>query len=747
MQLSSLKSFKLPLLLRHLLSLVLTIIFIAHVAARLELPFVKEIENRAYDLRLMHFMPHTVDPRIVIVDIDEKSLMEEGHWPWPRDRLAKLIHQLFEQYQIALVGFDMVFAEADRDPTTQLLRRHLQTGGTENSALQHIYTELEPLLNRDQQFADSFSSGTVVLGYFFGTEDHQGQPISKGMLPFPALTLAQVGNQRLSIPLQHSYTANLPELQFSAASAGFVDTPLLDTDGVIRRVAMLQQYGEAIYESLSLAMLRALFQLAPLQPHLMHVKSDYALEALSLADMRIPVDERGAVLVPYRGAYGSFPYVSAADVIAGEADRSILKDSIVLVGSSASGLLDLRSTPMQNAYPGVEVHANVISGVLDGRILHQPSYMLGVELVQVALIGLVMVFLLAHRSPLFLTTGTLFLGGAVILLSTYFWQREQIVMPVAAAMVLLLLQYLLFMSYGYFVERRGKEKLSSLFGQYVPPELVDEMNQNPTAISLSGECRDMTVLFSDVRGFTTLSEGLGPTQLTQMMNQLLTPLTASIHQFRGTIDKYMGDCVMAFWGAPLTDDLHAQHGIKAALDMVKRLESINQSFASKGWPTVNIGVGLNTGNMNVGNMGSEFRMAYTVLGDAVNLGSRLEGLTKHYGVNIIISESTKNHAQEYCCRFLDRVRVKGKQEPVDIYEPIALQKEISDEQRVELENYHRAIEAYCQQQWDKSEEIFLELMKNNRKIKCYDIYLKRISYYRDTPPGANWDRVFTHTSK
>jgi len=307
--------------------------------------------------------------------------------------------------------------------------------------------------------------------------------------------------------------------------------------------------------------------------------------------------------------------------------------------------------------------------------------------------------------------------------------------------------YLVNMSYGFFVESRGKRQLTGLFGQYVPPELVNEMALNPESINLAGENREMTVLFTDIRGFTNIAEGLDPTQLSQMMNEFLTPLTQIIHSNRGTIDKYMGDAIMAFWGAPLKDESHAQNALNAAIEMKASLVGINERFAKKGWPAIKIGIGINTGNMVVGNMGSSFRMAYTVMGDAVNLGSRLESLTKQYGVDIVVSEFVKSQTPHYVYRELDLVRVKGKDIPVAIYEPLDSKSTLTPEAIDELKLYREALRLYRQQQWDLSEIQFINLQKTYPNQQLYSLYIARIGEFRLSPPNPDWDGAFNYETK
>jgi adenylate cyclase len=357
-----------------------------------------------------------------------------------------------------------------------------------------------------------------------------------------------------------------------------------------------------------------------------------------------------------------------------------------------------------------------------------------------------MALLLPLVSPLLAAAGTLGIA-AMVTAGTFIAWNSNLILPLASPLLLIVLIFMLHMTYGFFIESRGKRQLANLFGQYIPPELVDEMSESPQEYSLEGENREMTVLFSDVRGFTSISEGMDPRQLTQLMNALLTPMTRVIHKNRGTIDKYMGDAIMSFWGAPLADSEHARHALYAAMEMMDELMIMQQDFKQRGWPDVNIGIGLNTGNMNVGNMGSEFRMAYTVLGDAVNLGSRLEGLTKNYGVNIIVSEATRVEIPEFVFRELDLVRVKGKNEPVAIFEPIGHKNDLEKSVTSELRAYKQALKHFRAQSWDKAELDFFNLTRLDPDRLLYQVYLDRVAFFRNEPPGDDWDGVFTHTSK
>jgi adenylate cyclase len=739
-------------LIRILAGLGVLVLFLLHVSDEeggpLRWRLIDSLENIAYDARLSVDMPGGVDPRIVIIDIDEKSLAIEGQWPWPRQRISLMLEQLFDKYKVRLAGFDVVFAEPDHSSGLQVLERLAAGDLRDNEAFRQSIEKMRPTLDNDAIFAEALKRYPVILGYFF----NQTSDSNTGALPKPTFVKGSFPGRRIDFLVANGFGGNLDIFTRAAPAAGHFN-PSLDIDGVVRRVPMLYSYEGAQYEALSLAMARQYLGIkavtAEFEPVPALARKNYSgLEWLRIGKGRIPVDEQIQALVPYRGPQGSYPYVSAADVIAGKANPAVLKaGTIVLVGASAAGLLDLRSTPVQRAYPGVEIHANLIAGILDGRIMQRPAYVRGLEFVLLLGFGVLFAFALPMLSPLAATLSAAAMLAAYVGLNLLFWHSGRMVVPVASGVLMMLGMFLINMSYGYFIETRGKRQLTGLFGQYVPPELVDEMARDPEQYSLEAESRQMTVMFSDVRGFTSISEGLEPKQLSELMNQLLTPMTRVIHQQRGTIDKYMGDAVMAFWGAPLPDPDHARHAINAALEMIAKLDDINALFKLKGWPQVRIGIGINTGTMNVGNMGSEFRMAYTVLGDAVNLGSRLEGLTKGYGADIIVSETTAKAAPQYAYRELDVVRVKGKDKPVAIFEPLGPAGAIDARRVDEIKLYRQALKYYRSQQWDQAELQFLNLAKASPSSQLYKMYAERVAHFRKNPPGANWDGVFTHMSK
>ncbi len=732
---------------RIALSLSLLLLLLLSASRVLDWSFMQRLENYAYDLRLESTMPKGLDPRIIIVDINEQSLLEQGQWPWPRHKVAKLVDRLFDQYKVDVLGFDIVFAERDVSSGLKNLEALARADLSGNADFKLKLGQLRKELDYDQVFADSLKGRRVALGYYFRHDGKNAKTV--GSLPEPVLSAELFNPADVAARVADGYSANLPELQASALAAGFFNaSPLIDADGVVRRISLLQMYQGALYETLGLAVAR----LALREPgiELGYAGGDrdaVALESIQLGKRRIPADAQVAALIPYRGRQGSFPYVSASDVLNGRASAEVLRGAIVLLGTTAPGLNDLRATPMQDVYAGVEAHANVVAGILDGNIKDQPAYTLGLEISLLLVLGVMLALALPALAPLWATAlfvATL-LGATAF--NLYLWKVANLALPLSSTLVLVVALYVFNMSYGFFVESRGKRSLARLFGQYVPPELVDEMAIDPGAYTLEGESRELTVMFSDVRGFTSISEGLDPKQLTHLMNEFLTPMTHVIHHHRGTIDKYMGDAIMAFWGAPLHDPQHGRNALLAALEMIERLESLQGQFKAKGWPPIRIGVGLNTGEMTVGNMGSEFRLAYTVMGDAVNLGSRLESLTKEYGVQIMVSESTRAAVTGFAFRELDCVRVKGKDKPVGIFEPICLLEQATPALLQELAQYAEALACYRAQNWSLAQEQFAALQRLHPERYLFEVYAKRIDHFLQFPPEAPWDGAYTFTTK
>ncbi len=737
---------------RYALGLVVLLALLGHAARIYEVGLVTRLDAIIYDAKVRLTMPQNVDERVVILDIDEKSLGEIGRWPWGRDRMSQLVAKLFDRYGIVLLGLDVVFAEVDDSSGLKVLDALAKSELKDSATYLATLKDLRPRLDHDARFAEVLKGRPVILGYYLSDRTDGA---SSGALPPPVLPAGSFSGRNIPFATYASHGGNLAEFQQAAMGAGHIN-PIVDFDGIFRRVPMIAEYKGAYYESLSLAMLRALVGNPKVvswfpEEHWFSAKNYQGMEALDLptgrGTLRIPVDEEVAALIPYRGYKGSYRYFSVADILADRIKPEELKGKIALIGTTAPGLLDLRATPVSGTYPGVEIHANLISGMLDGALKQRPTYVLGAEVVLLLIGGLTMVLVLPFLSPIRATLLSVLVLLFVVTVNLAFWQFGNLVLPLASGIIMVLALFALNMSYGYFVESRSKRQFTELFGQYVPPELVEEMSRNPESYTMDGRNAELTVMFSDVRSFTTLSEGLEPKELTRLMNEYLSAMTAVIRRNRGTLDKYIGDAIMAFWGAPVDDPTHARHAVLTALQMQVALQDLGKTFAARGWPALKIGVGINTGTMTVGDMGSRVRKAYTVMGDAVNLGSRLESLTKQYGVGIIVGEATRKAVSDVVYRELDRVQVQGKDEPVAIFEPLGLEGDVDKELHTELKLWNQALRAYRAQEWDQADVALLNLTRMAPERTLYAIYIERVAQMRRQPPDTDWNGVWKFETK
>jgi len=740
---------------RIAITLVPLVFALLHAMHVLPIGVLQRLDDIIYDARLRATMPQTLDERIVIVDIDEKSLSEVGRWPWARHRLGELVDELFDRQQVALLGFDVVFAEPDDSSGLKRLRQLAQGELKDAAGFAERVGQLQASLDYDAAFARSLQERPVVLGYYF-TSDREGR--TSGVLPQPVMTRENLQGRRITSTSWNGYGANIEQIANAAPLAGYFNS-ITDGDGVVRSIPLVAEYQGGYYEALSLSMYRALMGMPTVNPGFPSegvVGRGYAsLESIDLKlggkTLAIPVDDRVAALVPYRGpggaGGGSFRYVSASDVLAKRIAPGSLKDKIVLVGTTAPGLLDLRVTPVGQTYPGVETHANVISSLLDGKVFVKPDYAVGYEVVILLVAGLALAFslpLLSASVAVLVSAGVVAL---VVALNFYLFLGQGLVLPLASALVMAGLAFALNMSYGYFVESRHKRELANLFGTYVPPELVDEMVKDPDSYSMKAASKELTVMFCDMRGFTKMSERMEPTQLQELLNGVFSRLTDLIRTHRGTIDKYMGDCVMAFWGAPVETPEHAALATRCAMDMSLAVGQINEEHRAKGLPEIGVGIGLNTGTMCVGDMGSDIRRSYTVIGDAVNLGSRLEGLSKTYGVEIVVSEMVRKAAPGFAWQELDRVRVKGKAQAVGIFTPVAPAEGLDKATVDELRTWAAFLKAYRNQDWDQCDLHLLNLQRMNAKKYLYELYAQRVASMRLLPFDPGWDGATNFETK
>jgi adenylate cyclase len=734
---------------RIVLGLAVMLLFVGHAAKLYNLGFITRLDNIMYDTRLALTMPGGVDPRVVILDIDERSLDKNmlGRWPWRRDKTSALLKKLFDEYGVAIIGFDVVFAEPDESSGLPVLNKLAKGKLRDVPQFQTSLSELRPELDYDLIFAKTLKDRPVVLGYYFNSE---ADAVQSGAIPQPVLPKGTFQGRNISFTTWRGFGGNLPEFQAAAANAGHFN-PLVDPDGVSRRVPILAEYDGAYYEALSLAMVRVLAGYPKLEPGIPGDKfssKDYSgLEWLKAGPVTIPVDENVSALIPFRGKRGSFKYISFADIYTDKVQKEEIRGKIALIGTSAPGLLDLRSTPVGSVYPGVEIHANMIAAMLDNNFKQKPPYMVGAEVLLLLVGGLALALLLPLLSPFKATLASVLALVLISGLNVTVWSKGGIVLPLASSLLMTALLYALNMSWGYFIESRSKRQFTELFGQYVPPELVDKMAEDPEKYSMEGKSEELTVLFSDIVGFTSISESLEPKELSQFINDYLTAMSLVIRNNRGTLDKYIGDAIMAFWGAPVADAEHARQAVISAMAMQSELDKLREQMVARGWPAIRIGIGVNSGQMRVGDMGSKLRKAYTVMGDAVNLSSRLEGLTRVYGVGILVGANTRQIVKDVVFREVDRVKVKGKDEPVDIFEPIGIEGQVDKKVMDEIKLWHKALRAYRAQKWDEAELDLFNLQRMSPECKLYQLYFERIQQCRAEPPGPNWDGVTAFKTK
>lgn len=701
--------------------------------------FVDRMENLAYDFRLRHTLDwrEKLPSPVVIVDIDERSLQEEGRWPWDRSKVADMVTKLY-QHGAIVVGFDVIFSEPQANEAEKVLDHAAAVSNLEITDPK-LKQQLIAKFDHDKTLARSLEMGDSVLGLLLHSEGSD----PKGELPAPLFT---VEGRTISIPSLSSYTANVPVLQNAATAGGFVTT-IRDNDGVVRRTPMILRVDDRIYGSLSLLAAKAYLLADQVTVDTEVIGGIERVLAVKIDNLTIDTDERGQVMVPFQGKRNYFPYIPATDVLHDKVDPGLLDGSIVLVGTSALGLADLPSTAVEGVYPGVEVHANNIAGILNQKFPSTPVWIEGANFVLLGLTGLIMAIVFPMLGPVHVTWLSLAFMTGMVGTNIWMWVDQNIVMDIVLPVTLVIGLVLITMTYGFVFEARRKRQITEMFGQYVSSDLVEEMSDDPEHYSFEGKSLEMTVLFADIRSFTTLSESLSAAQLKDLLNRYFEPMTKIIFDSQGTIDKYVGDMIMAFWGAPKSDPEQAANAVAAALEMQKQSAVLSEEFEKDGLPQVSIGIGINTGIMNVGDMGSIYRRAYTVLGDNVNLGSRFEASTRFYGSDILVGEDTKSQAENYVYQMIDFVKVKGKKKPVAVYEPLCDKSELTPELEAELEKYHAAFELYQQQQWEQAIAEFAALEQQNQARHLYALYHQRCLAFRDEPPGDDWDGSFTRTEK
>ncbi len=703
----------------------------------------EELRVRTFDLfQVLRPRAQATHP-VVIVDIDEDSLKAIGQWPWPRTTIADLVTRI-TQLGALTIGFDVIFAEPDR--MSPAIAEQSFRGIDQDTR-----AKLDSLPSNDQVLADAIKQSRVVVGQAGTAIPTPKSPAEAALQTGFAVRGPDPSPYLVTFP---GLLRNVLPIEEAAAGRGlFSINP--ESDGIVRRVPVIMEAQGALVPSLTMEMLRVVSHSSAI---LVRV-NDAGVQSVAVPGLEVPTDRNGQFWVHFN-RHDQARFVSAKDVLQGNASPDRFRGRLVLIGTSAIGLLDLKTTPVEAAMPGVEVHAEILESVLTKSLLVQPNYAIGAELVLAVLLGLVII----AAAPMLSATVVVLLGAALIAglvgLSLYLFVEHNLLIDFTYPLISSWLIYLVLTFVNLFREQKQRRQIRSAFGFYLSPHMVEQLARSPDKLKLGGEERRMTILFSDVRGFTTISEHYkdDPQGLTSLMNRFLTPLTNAIIERKGTIDKYIGDAIMAFWNAPIDDDDQEANACDAALEMQARAAALNveleqEAKANGGkYMPLRIGIGLNTGPCVVGNMGSDFRFNYSVLGDTVNFASRLEARTKDYRLPLVVGSRTAEGAkQKFATMEIDLIQVKGKTQPEAVFAVLGRAEVEQDPRCGELRELNAQMLArFRKQDWDAA----LDLIDRCRKIAngfeaagLYDMYMERIEIYRADPPGPDWNGVYEAETK
>ena len=723
------------------------------------LRFLADIELRTLDVRFQLRGPRPPGGDVVIVAIDQKSQDVLGRWPFPRSYFAEAVNVLREAHA-RVIAFDINFPQPDENSALQVLRQVRKQyeatgrGATPSRHFEASLRKFEAEADNDKKFAEALSRfENVILGYFFLPKKEvraQNQALVSEFVNYLSFqAYPQVVNPQYATkfegPEYAGLSPNLPSFAEFAKNFGYFNV-VPDPDGVVRREPVMVEFQGSFYPSLDIASALA-FTNRPLEEVSVFFNPN-GLERVDLGPLTIPTDPQGFVQIDFRGPAGTFPTYSLADVVQRKLPPGAFRDRLVLIGPTATGIPDMVVTPFQTeGFPGVEVHANFLDNLLDGHFIRRG---LRENLID---IGFILLFslgagLLLSVVPSVRATATLVVFlGFFLWLAYHLFATQRIWIAAFLPTATLTLNYAGIISYRFFFEERERKKVRSAFQQYVSPGVINQLLQRPELLRLGGEEKELTAMFCDIRGFTTISEGLSPAALVDLLNEYLSEMTEVIFHEWGTLDKYIGDAIMAFWGAPFPQPEHAERACLAGLEMLQALSKLQSRWEALGRPRLNVGIGINTGPMLVGNMGSSRRFNFTIMGDNVNLASRLEQLNKTFGTRLIVSETTYQAVQQkMVARELDLIRVKGKTKPVKIYELLGPS---ADGERVRplVDRFHTALEAYHGRRWETALGLFGELLRDFPEDRPARLFVQRCRDLIERPPEGEWDGVYVMQTK
>src|SRR3989304_691180 len=717
--------------------------------------FIKFMELKSFDLRFIYRGEIKAGNEVAIAVIDEKSLDELGKWPWPRNIQAELVNKL-TQKGVRVIGFDAVFSEPDINPGLKKIsevKKRLIEDKSVKPELIKLVEKAEVESNNDLIFADALKkSENTILGYFFHFSKEGLEHVSKESMDvsldnirdsqYNAVRFASAEAQ--SVPLQGAYAAesSIKPLSEVAKGAGYFSF-IADDDGAYRKVPLIVRYEDTLFPPLSIQMIKQY-----LDTDISFVIQDYGVDEVQLGDIVIPTDERGAMLINYYGPQKMFPHYSITDIIHDRIPEELLKDRMVLVGPTAIGIFDLRVTPFQQNYPGVEIHATIIDNILHQNFIVRPEWTAVYDLAAIVMIGIILSLLLPRLKALYAGGVILIIAMAHIGVTYYFFVDSGLWINIVYPLLETASVYVGITVYKYATEEKEKRFIKGAFSQYLAPAVINQLIDNPKMLELGGEEKVLTAFFSDIKGFSTFSEKLTPKELVNLLNLYLTEMTDVVLEYGGTVGRLVGDAIVAFFGAPVSYEDHAKRACYASLDIQKKSVELRERWKKEGHPEVYTRIGLNTGPMVVGNMGTTRKMNYTIMGDAVNLASRLEGANKPYGTYIMLGESTYLAAKDSIeARELDSIRVMGKAEPVRVYELIARKGKLDHVTARVLLSYNKGLSYYKERKWDDAISQFKMALMTDSNDGPSKTYINRCNEFKASPPPDNWDGVYMMKEK
>lgn len=738
------------------LTITLITIFLVFWAYLYGIPFLDIMELKTVDLRFSTRGALSPGPEVVMAVIDEKSLKAEGKWIWPRSKMVELVNKL-SQNGAKVVGFDIGFLEPDDlriVETINAIQQKSKTFNIQSRPLEDYLEDLKLQSDSDKQLAEAIknSDARVVLGYFFhmdaggaGDDDPAAiQTHEKNIRGSRYQFARYISAAAQYVPLIEAQMpeSNINVISDAAKYAGYFNM-LPDPDGVIRWIPAVFKFNQSLYAPLSLVSIGAYFD----EPISVSV-AEHGVTHVAVGNRSIPTDELGRILINYRGPAKTFPHVSITDILHDNVPEGFFKNKIVLVGPTAMGIFDLRVTPFGTVFPGLEIHANVVDSILQNDFLQKPAWSAIFDIAAMLTAGLLLGIFLPRFGvvPGALLSGALF--GGYIVLCQYLFSLKGLILNLVYPLLVVLIIYVAITAYRYLSEAKQKRFIKDAFSTYLAPSVVSQLIQSPDKLVLGGEKRVITALFSDVQGFTSISEKLTPHELVELLNEFLTEMTDVILDHEGTVDKFVGDAIIAFFGAPNPLVNQAEVACRACVDMQKRLARLRAKWETEHRPELKMRIGMCTGPAVVGNMGSKSRMDYTMMGDTVNTAARLEGVNKVYGTFTMVAATTFDKVGDGVVgREIDAIIVFGKKEPVKVYELVGYPEDIDQQLRTTLDSYAQGLNAYRQQDWNRAIIFFNQALETTPNDGPSQTLLARCNQYKLDPPAADWNGAFSMLTK